>query len=118
MYDLVVVLHVLGLAALIGGYFVVARERSPRPNLVMLWGARAQVVTGLILVGLAEGAKLGDGELNHTKIAVKLLVALGALALTEIASGRSRRTKKADVATMTHAAGALGVLNVLVAIIW
>lgn len=41
----------------------------------MLWGARAQIIAGLALVGLAEAAL--DNELNHIKIGVELIVAPG-----------------------------------------
>lgn len=117
LYDLFVVAHLLGMAALVGGYLVVATRRDAAvvPNGVMVWGARLQVVTGLLLVGLAEAAL--DGDVDHVKIGVKLVVALVVAALVEIASARGRRG--AGVAPgMVHAAGALGIVNVLVAALW
>lgn len=134
LYNLLVAGHVLGLAALIGGYLVGATLRPPRgtepgrdrppgggtaggpwPGPVMLWGARAQVVTGLLLVGMAE--MTSDDPLNQVKIGVKLVVALAVAALTEIAAGRGRRGRPvAD--GMVHAAGGLAVVNVLVATLW
>jgi len=114
VYDLVVVLHLLGMAALVGGWFVVAR--GPGSSEAMVWGARAQLVTGLVLVGLAEGVSSLDKDLNHPKIGVKLVVALAAVACLEIARGRAR--KGADTKALVSAAGGLGVLNVLVAALW
>ena len=52
LINLVVVLHLLGLAAIVGSAVFVARG-VPTPALV--WGARAQIVTGLLLVGLNRG---------------------------------------------------------------
>jgi hypothetical protein len=108
--DLVVVLHLLGLAAVVGSAVFVARG-VPTPALV--WGARAQIVTGLILVGLAEA---GDDPVNHTKVGVKLLVALAVVACAEIAAGRERRGQGRP--ELVHAAGGLAVLNTLVAVLW
>jgi hypothetical protein len=116
LYNLVVVTHLLGMGALVGGYLVAATRRADAlvPNSVMVWGARLQVITGLVLVGLAESAL--DGDLNHTKIGVKLVVALAVAALTEIANARGRRGTA--VSGLVHAAGLLGIVNVLVAALW
>lgn len=108
--DLVVVLHLLGLAAVVGSAVFVARGVAT-PALV--WGARAQIVTGLVLVGLAE---MGDDPVNHTKVGVKLLVALAVAACAEIAAGRERRGQGGP--ELVHAAGGLAVLNTLVAVLW
>lgn len=119
VYSALVVLHLLGMAALVGGWLTVevtTRSGSAlAPGPVVLWGARLQLLTGLALVGLGEAVL--DKDYDSTKIAVKLVVALAVAALVEIASGRSRRGR-AVAPGMVHAAGALGVLNVLVAALW
>ena len=118
LYNLFVVTHMLGLAALVGGYLVAATRSAEGlvPNTVMVWGARLQLLTGLILTGLASGA-LEDMEVNNTKIAVKLVVALAVAALTEIAAARARKGTPVG-AGMVHAAGVLAIVNVLVASLW
>lgn len=118
IYNLFVVTHMLGLAAVVGGYLVAATRSAEGlvPNPVMLWGARLQLLTGLILTGLASGA-LDDMDVNHTKIAVKLVVALAVLALTEIAAARSRKGQLVAPG-MVHGAGVLAIINVLVASLW
>ena len=108
--NLVVVLHLLGLAAIVGSAVFVARG-VPTPALV--WGARAQILTGLLLVGLGEA---GDDPVNHTKVGVKLLIALGVVACAEIAAARERRGQGNP--NLVHAAGGLAVLNTLVAVLW
>ena len=117
VYHLVVVAHMLGLAALVGGYLVAATRRAEPlvPNTVMVWGARIQLLTGVLLVGLAQGAL--DMDVNNTKIGVKLIVAIAVAALTEIAAGRARRGQPVP-AGMVHGAGGLALLNVLVASLW
>ncbi len=81
----------------------------------MLWGARAQIIAGLALVGLAEAAL--DNELNHIKIGVKLIVALVAAWLVEKGSAKARRDEVVPAA-MVHAAGTLAMLNAAVAVLW
>ena len=107
---LVVVLHLLGLAAIIGSAVFVSRG-VPTPALV--WGARAQILTGLLLVGLGEA---GDDPVNHTKVGVKLLVALGVAACAEIAAARERRGEGNP--NLVHAAGGIAVLNTAIAVLW
>ncbi|WP_256840947.1 hypothetical protein [Ornithinimicrobium cryptoxanthini] len=118
LYNLTVVAHMLGLAALVGGYLVAVTRSAEGlvPNVVMVWGARVQLLSGLILVGIAEGA-LDDIEVNQMKIGVKLLVAIAVAALTEIAAAKARKGQPV-AGGMVHAAGALAVVNVLVASLW
>ena len=130
-----VVLHLLGAAAIIGPWLAAPRE--PRIRMAMVWGARAQVVTGLVLVGLHEASSDPTDRLNNAKIGVKLVVALACAACAEIANGRQRRagatvepavagtgTGTAVVPAVVPAAGlvraavALAVLNVCVAVLW
>lgn len=111
---ILVALHLLGMAVIVGGWLV-ARGKAGFPTAVV-WGARAQLVTGIFLVGLFEATKDPGQSLNNTKIAVKLLVALAVVAFAEIGRARAKR----DEASGTHldVAGAGGVLNVLVAALW
>jgi hypothetical protein len=121
LYQVVVLAHVLGLAALIGGYFALVwaapRSANPAfvPSVVMLWGARAQVLTGLVLVGLGEAVI--DRDYDHAKIGVKLVIALVVTALVEVTRGRGRRGQSFP-ASWVHTAGALAVLNATVAVLW
>lgn len=108
---LFVLAHLLGMAAIIGSAVFVARGRST-PALV--WGARAQLVTGLVLVGLAE---MGDGSVDHAKIGVKLVVAVAVAACAEIAAAKARKGD-GERPQLVTAAGWLAVLNVAVAVLW
>ena len=105
-----VVLHLLGMAAIIGSAVFVARG-AVTPALV--WGARAQLLTGILLVGLVQ---TNDEEVDNTKIAVKLLVAVAVVACAEIAAAKERKGEGRP--QLVNAAGALAVLNVLVAVLW
>jgi hypothetical protein len=112
VYSLIVVTHFLGLAALVGGW--IATRVGGVALSPVLWGARVQLITGLLLVGIAEMSS--DAELNHVKIGVKLVVAIAVVAAAEIANAKAKRGEANP--RLVDAAGALGVLNVLVAVLW
>ncbi|MEV0032506.1 hypothetical protein [Nocardia sp. NPDC050793] len=112
VYDVVVVSHLLGMAAVIGGY----AAGQPKVNEVMVWGARAQIITGIVLVGMAESIDSLGKDLNMTKIGVKLVVSVLIAAFAEMGRADAKRGK--DVPWMTHAAGGLGIANVFVAVLW
>lgn len=109
VYDLLVVLHLLGMAAVVGGWLAVARQPRWLPG---IWhGALTQLLTGIALVGLAESGAV-DHEVDRVKITVKLVVALAVAAAVLV--GRNR----GGPAQLVHLAGGLAVLNVLVAVLW
>lgn len=113
VYALIVAIHLLGMAAIVGAFFVVLR--APRFVPAFLYGAITQLVSGLVLVGLRESnAVPGEEPLNHLKIGVKLLIALVIAAIAWMERG-NRETAKTG---MIHAIGGLAVVNVLVAVLW
>ena len=131
--ELVVVAHLVGMAAIVGGWLAVRGQGRILPS--MVWGARAQIVTGLILAGIASMDK--DDPPNHMKLGVKLGVAIAVLAIAEIANSRQRKLAAAEPATASLAAPArtaspaaaglgslvdavfwLTVLNVAIAALW
>lgn len=107
-----VVLHLLGMTAILGGWLA-TRLGAERGLLAIVWGARAQVVIGLTLVALNE---VNHEDLNNVKIAVKLVVALAVVVCAEIAAARSRKGSPQPV--LVHAAAALALVNVLIAVLW
>lgn len=113
LHSVVLSLHFLGLAAIIGAFFVQIRRKSDFAVSWVLAGAITQVVTGLILVGLGEAA---DYDINYAKIAVKLGIAVVVL-VAAIAAVIVQR-KGGKVQPFFHAAGGLAVINVLVAVFW
>lgn len=113
-YKILVALHLLGMAAVVGGWIASRAGRAVTP--VVVWGARAQIVTGLLLVGLAESLKEEGETLNYAKIGVKLVVALVVAGAAEIGAARGRRGE--DASRQLDVAGGAGVVNVLVAALW
>lgn len=106
-------LHILGLAAIVGTFFVQLRAKDGFATGVVLAGAITQVVTGLALVGVREATDLG---VNNVKIAVKLGLALVVLVAAIVAHVQRRRGGKVKPAF--HTAGGTAVINVLVAVLW
>lgn len=106
-------LHILGLAAIVGVFFAQMRATEGFKTGLMLTGAIVQLVTGLGLVGVAE---MGEGAVNHMKVGVKLVIALIVLIGAIIAHVQNRKGGK--VKPGFHAAGGFAVINVLVAVLW
>jgi hypothetical protein len=108
--DLLVFIHLLGMASLLGGALVQMPDRDHVVNSAMLHGALTQVVSGLLLVGVIEGQ---DENLDHTKIAVKLGIGLVVAVLCWI-----NRSKPVIPPGLFMGITLLTVANVAVAVFW
>ena len=71
LYNVFVLLHFVGFAALFGGAFVQMKGPQRIVNAAMFHGALTQIVTGIVLLGLLE---MGDDPVNHMKLGIKFLV--------------------------------------------
>lgn len=116
VYDVVLVLHFVGLAILLGA--VLLQLTSPEKTVTrwMFDGAMTQLVTGLIMVGMLSGGLLGDEAkeyVDNTKIAVKLVVVLVIAVLAFV--GRKRPAPQTG---LWAAIGVLSLANVVIAVFW
>lgn len=131
--EILVALHLIGMAIIVGGYFTLIRSPKVAPG--MLHGAYLQLITGLLLLTIAE---MGDGEVNHMKMGIKLLIAIlvtvfafignkkqkafdsGSVAVAAPAGsggdGAVATAVKNPSATMAHLLFAGAIINVLVAV--
>jgi len=105
---ILVVLHLIGWAMTLGG--ALATMRTPKVTPGMLHGVLTALVTGLVLVGVHE---MGDGDLNHMKIGIKLVVALAVTTLVIV----GRRRENVSTGFLGGIAG-LVVVNVALAVLW
>ena len=112
IYNLVVILHFIGLASLVGGFIVQISSPTKGVNAAMLHGALTQLVTGVILVGLVESGMVDD-EVDTTKIAVKLVVVLVVTVLAFIG-----RKKTPPQVALWGAIGALSIGNIFISVLW
>jgi len=110
---ILVVIHILGAAAIIGPYLQQLRAKEHFELRWMHIGAGMQLVTGVLLVGMAYA--LGNGDaVDNAKITVKLLVAIVAL-VAVILIGKSKVGTKH---IWLHVAGIAAIINVSVAVLW
>ncbi len=103
-------LHVLGYAALIGGLLAQARTSDKAVNAAMRDGVGTAFVTGLLLVGVLEA---GDAGVDHVKIGVKFAVGLVLLVLVMANARKARIPQGLWVGLLL-----LAVANVAVAVFW
>lgn len=122
--DITLILHFLGLAIIIGPFVLRKAANTKVAAGWILAGGITQLVTGLVLTGLAE-MRLADNpdlSLDHTKIAVKLVLTLAIFVVALIGYLKQRTTDgqsaPKSVTALMHSAGALAIVNVFIAVLW
>jgi hypothetical protein len=113
-----VVLHLVGLSALFGGFLVqikAIRAKTAEILPAMVHGAWTALLTGVLLVGVRQWElALGGGhDLDHSKIAIKSVVAAIVVTLVMI-----NRKKKPVTGSTLGTIGGLTFLNVVLAVFW
>lgn len=113
-----VVLHLVGLSALLGGFLVqikALRAKTAEILPAMIHGAWTALITGLLLVGVRqwELAIGGGEELDHIKIAVKSVVSTVIVVLVML-----KRKQKPVRGVVLTTVGGLTLLNVVLAVFW
>jgi hypothetical protein len=104
------VVHMLGFGALLGGLLVQARSPEKTANSLMRDGAGTAFLAGLLLVGVIEA---DDGTVDNAKIAVKGVIGLVILVLV-MANLRKERIANGLWALLLI----LTVANICVAVFW
>ncbi|EFL34351.1 integral membrane protein [Streptomyces viridochromogenes DSM 40736] len=113
LIHLVVGLHIIGIASLLGGFLTQMKamgEGTARYTPAMLHGALTMLVTGVILVGLNQA---DDQSVNNVKIGVKLALLIVILGLVYV----KRDDEKVDKG-LFGLVGALTAANVFIAVLW
>lgn len=110
---ILLILHFVGLAAIFGGAMTqIGAIKTGTARIVpgIMHGSWLQLATGLLLVGLAE---MGDHDVNHVKIAVKLLILIAIVVVALI-------NKKKDQIAGWVIPAILGLtfVNIAVAVVW
>jgi len=109
-YHILVLLHLIGFAALLGGVLVQLRSKEPEVNAAMLHGSLTLLITGLALVILEE---IGSNPVNYVKVAIKLVVS--AIVVLLVVKNR----KFASIPRgLWGLIGGLTILNAAVAVLW
>ena len=116
VWNVIVVVHFIGLASLLGGFLVQMSSAEKGVNPAMLHGALTQLVTGILMLGLLESGAYGAGDVDSSlrwKLTVKLAITVVVTVLAFI----GRRRNPPQVA-LWGAIGALTLANVLIAVFW
>ncbi|MFI7481732.1 hypothetical protein ACH9EU_04865 [Kocuria sp. M1R5S2] len=109
---LLVLLHLLGAAIIVGTWIYTMKRPTVSPG--QFHASLLSLVTGVLLVGIHE---MGDGEVNHVKIAVKLLIALAVATAAYVGQRRTRHDQPVSTG-LAHTVGGLALVNMAVATLW
>ncbi|KOU39092.1 hypothetical protein [Streptomyces sp. WM6378] len=113
LIKVVVGLHIIGIASLLGGFLTQMKAMSAgtaRFVPAMLHGALTMLVTGVALVGLNQA---DDNTLNTVKLGVKLAFLIVILGLVYV----KRDEEKVEKAAF-GVVGGLTVANIFIALLW
>jgi len=113
VYKLILSLHFVGVAMLVGGFFA---QMGAKPPLVTHWmrdGALTQLITGFALVSIAPNLEGGE-PFDNAAVGTKLLIAVIVTGLALFGMRQDPEKQKPYWA----AAGALALVNILVAVFW
>ncbi|MFD8199048.1 hypothetical protein [Streptomyces sp. NPDC059701] len=113
LIHLFVGLHIVGIAALLGGFLTqmkAMRRGTARFTPAMLHGALTMLVTGAVLVGLNQAQ---DYSVDNVKIGVKLAVLIVILGLVYV----KRDDEKVDK-PLFGLVGLLTLVNIFIAVLW
>ena len=114
LYSFVLVGHFIGLAAIVGPFLVQMRRNSDFAIAAVLGGAITQLVTGIVLTGIAS-SNIED----YTKIFVKLGISLVVFVAALLGWLRARKNGNTRaVKPFFHAAGGLALVNIALAVFW
>ncbi len=107
-YPVLVFIHLLGMAAVVGGYFAGLTSSPKRLSAGMTHGTLLQFLTGVLLIGIAE---MGADPVNYATFGIKIAVAAVILLLAW-----PRRKDVSIAANTYHAIGVLALLSVAVSV--
>lgn len=113
-FNLLLVLHFVGLASLLGGFIVQMKSPQKGVNNAMLHGALTQLITGVALVSLLPHTADGtDSMMSSPKWAFKVIIALIITVLALLG-----RKKPLPQTAFWGAIGALTLVNIVIAVYW
>ena len=117
VYDIILILHFIGLASVVGGFLVQMKSADRGANPAMVHGALTQLVTGLLLVGLPEMGVAtpytGWEAWDHTKIAIKLILTV-IITILAFVGPRKPRSQTG----IWGAIGGLSIATIVIAVVW
>jgi hypothetical protein len=113
LIHLFVALHIIGIAALLGGFLTQMKamgQGTARFVPAMLHGALTMLITGAILVGLNQA---DDQPVNNIKIGIKMALLVVILGLVYV-----KRDEETVDKSLFGLVGALAMANIFIAVLW
>ncbi|OFI38978.1 hypothetical protein BIU82_16110 [Arthrobacter sp. SW1] len=112
LYSILVFLHIVGAAMIVGYWIATMKEPTVHPR--QRDGAFLQLLTGIAMMGLIPAL---DMDANYFKLGIKFAIGLAVAVLAVIGS---RKVKKGEpVSTgLAHGVGGLALINIAIATIW
>jgi hypothetical protein len=114
VYNVLLFLHFIGMAMLVGGFLSQMRAVPRQVTQWMRDGAFTQLLTGLALGGLAGSGIGTDQNFSPAAVGTKLLIAL----IVAVACIVGMRQPAEKQQTWWALAGGLAIFNVLLAVFW
>jgi Na+-translocating ferredoxin:NAD+ oxidoreductase RnfD subunit len=113
LYSILVFLHVVGAAMLVGIW--IGNMKKPTVHPRQFDGAALQLLTGVAMMGVLPF--LPDADPNYAKLGIKLVIALvvGVLAFL---GARKYKANEPVTPGLAHAVGGLALLNIALATLW
>ena len=111
---LLLFLHFIGMASLLGGFLVQVSTRPRVVNNAMFHGVLLQLVTGILMVGVIDMIHRSDPAaetVNYTTVGIKLVVLL---VITGLVVANRKKEQVSDA--VYWAIGLLTVLNLGIAV--
>jgi hypothetical protein len=122
--DITLIVHFIGLAMVLGPFLIQMRAHSGYAFSWILAGGTVQLLTGIALTGLAE-MRLADNDdfvVDHTKIAVKLVLSLVIFTVALLGYRRQKKitgtSAERTLLPFVHTAGALALVTIVIAVVW
>jgi hypothetical protein len=109
-FQVLVLVHLIGFAALLGGVLAQSRDVEPEINVPMLYGAVIELVSGVALWVLAGS---GPEPVNVAQLIVKTLVTV--FVTVVVVLNRKYASSPRGLAVLI---GGLTVLNAALAVFW
>jgi hypothetical protein len=117
-YSFFLVAHFVGLAAIVGPFLLQLRWKSGHAFPLILAGAATQLVTGLVLVGIAT---VSDVDFDQVKYGVKLIITvlISAAALVGFVKQRQEADSGGrELLPFFYAAGGLSLVTTALSVFW
>jgi cytochrome bd-type quinol oxidase subunit 2 len=110
LYNVILVLHFVGLAALLGGFAAQMKSPDKHVTKVMYHGTLLQLITGVLMVVFAETGWV-DEVVNHSVVGIKTLILIAILVIAVWS-----RRKPAPQVKAWAAVGILTFVNICIAV--